>query len=117
MTYNIHTWKIKAGEDILGQVLSFVDAIEAIKVIRRDLSGGVHVQTIGTGAKTASVSILSTNEERKQLNEVESTAQFVSVFYRDKLYVGYIASQIDWETIIPGEWYKANIKVLMVEEE
>lgn len=113
---SVKEWKLSSGSTVLAQVLSFVPGIEQSKIVSKALDGTVHIQTIGEGTKYASVSIFSSREEMNLINKAEADGAFVTVVYRDKKCSGYIESAPSWNTVVPGEWYSASIKFLIITE-
>lgn len=113
---NIHDWKVSYGDEVVAQVLTFTPGISSTKVLTKALDGTVYIQTIGTGQKHASVSILCTMEEKMKVDIAESDGGVITVVYRGVTYVGYIEEALSWEIVSPGEWYKSTFALLIEEE-
>lgn len=113
---SMNDWKLSRDNEDLAQILSFVPGIEQTKVISKALSGAVYIQTIGDGTKWASVSIFASRDEMGGVNEAEADGAVVVATYRDKRYIGYIEEAPEWETVLPGSWYRTNIKLLIEED-
>lgn len=116
MSENVHEWKVVLGNEVLGQVLSFVKGLEQVKVTSKALDGTVYIQTVGTPTHTAKVSIFSSLEEKGLLDSAEASGSLIEVTYRDTVYLGYIESTPQWQTIYPGKWYNAEITLIIEEE-
>ena len=116
MSTNIHEWKVVWDGTVLGQVLSFVGGLEAVKVTSKALDGTVYIQTIGNPTKTAKVSVFSSREEKDMLDSAEATGALLKVTYRDIAYYGYIESRLQWQAVYPGQWYNAEMTLLIEEE-
>ena len=112
----INDWKLTRGSVEIAQILTFVPGIDQEKVVSKALNGSIYIQTIGDGVKYASASILANREEMDSVNWAEADGAAVSAVYRGKRYLGYIEESPEWSAIIPGEWYRANIKILIEEE-
>lgn len=112
----IEGWKVKLNNKVLAQVLGFIHGIEQSKIVSKALDGTIHIQTIGAGTKHASVAIACTREECALIDKAEADGSLVNVTYRDKQYSGYIESALSWSAIIPGEWYKATFRLLILTE-
>lgn len=113
---NIHDWKVSYGDEIVAQVLTFTRGVTSTKVLTKSLDGTVYIQTIGSGLKVASVTILCTTDEKMKVDIAESEGAVITVVYRDVTYIGYIEAAPSWEIVSPGEWYKANFTLLIEEE-
>lgn len=114
---NITDWKLSRGSVTLAQILTFLGPkIEQTKVTNKALDGSVYIQTIGTGAKYADVTIFATRDEMPAVNEAEADGALVSIVYRDVQYLGYIEEAPDWTKKIAGENYTATFKLLIDEE-
>lgn len=116
MSVDVHEWKVSFDNTILGQVLSFVKALDQVKVTSKALDGTVYMQTVGAPTHTATVSVFSSREEMDLLNAAEAAGARISVVYRDVTYLGYVETKLQWQTVYPGKWYSANM-VLLIEEE
>ncbi len=113
MSANVENWKVKYDGNSLGQVLSFVKSLNQTKVTAKSLDGTVHIQTIGSPTKIATISVFSSKAEMELLNEAEADGACISVTYRDVIYSGYIEGKPQWQTIHPGKWYNATITLLI----
>lgn len=116
MSANAHEWKVVFENVVLGQVLSFVKGLEQVKITSKALDGTVYIQTVGAPTKTATVSVFSSREEKDLLDEVEATGALLQVTYRGVTYYGYIENRLQWQTIYPGKWYNAEMKLIIEEE-
>lgn len=113
---NIAEWKLSRDSVAMAQILTFLPGVEQVKVVSKAIDGTVHIQTIGTGVKHASVSILANREELALVNAAEADGAVVAAVYRGVRYLGYIESAPEWETKEAGAWYTADIKLLIEEE-
>lgn len=113
---NVHEWKVSFDNTVMGQVLSFVKALEQVKITSKALDGTVYIQTVGSPTVTATVSVFSSKEEMELLNEAEAAGARISVVYRGVTYLGYIESKLQWQTVYPGKWYNASMTLLIEEE-
>ena len=116
MSANVHEWKVVLENTALGQVLSFVKGLEQAKVTSKALDGTVYIQTVGAPTQTATVSVFSSREEKDLLDHAEAAGALLKVTYRGVTYFGYIESKLQWQTIYPGKWYNAEMKLLIEEE-
>lgn len=116
MSDNIHEWKVVYGNTVLGQVLSFVKALEQVKIASKALDGTVYIQTVGAPTSKATVTVFSSREEKDMLDEAEASGGLISVTYKETTYLGYIESMPQWQTTYPGKWYNADITLLIEEE-
>jgi hypothetical protein len=113
---SIRDWKVYFDSEVVGQVLSFKPAIDQTMIVTKSLSGGIYIQTIGTGTKTAKVEVFVTNEERDAINNAQSIGGLISIVYSGKQYVGYIEEPPDWSEKYPGKYYTAELSFLIEEE-
>ena len=116
MSNNVHEWKVVCDDIILGQVLSFVEGLDQVKVTSKSLDGTVYIQTVGAPTRKTNVSVFSSLEEKKHLDTVEASGALIQVTYRDVTYFGYIESKLQWQTVYPGKWYSAELSLLIEEE-
>lgn len=116
MSANVHEWKVVSDGIILGQVLSFSKGLEQVKVTSKALDGTVYIQTVGAPTRKATVSVFSSQEEKDLLNSCEASGALIGVTYRGVTYLGYIESTLQWQTVRPGQWYNAEM-VLLIEGE
>lgn len=116
MSNNVHEWKVVLGNTVLGQVLTFVKGLEQVKVTSKALDGTVYIQTVGTPTHKAKVSVFSSREEKDLLDAAEASGALIEVTYRDTVYLGYIESALQWQTVHPGKWYNAEMTLLIEEE-
>ena len=114
MSTNVNNWKVVSDGVILGQVLSFSKGLKQTKVTSKALDGTVYIQTVGTPTQTATVSVFSSMAEKDLLNSAEASGALVGVTYRDATYLGYIESELQWQTVYPGQWYNTEM-VLLIE--
>lgn len=112
----IQDWKLTRNAVPIAQILTFVLGIDQTKVVSKSLDGAIYIQTIGQGVRYANVSIFSSRQEMAAVNSAEADGAVVSCVYRDRRYLGYIEAAPEWETVLPGEWYQASIKLLIEEE-
>jgi hypothetical protein len=116
MSNNVHEWKVVLGNTVLGQVLSFVEGLDQVKVTSKALDGTVYIQTVGAPTHNAKVSVFSSREEKDLLDAAEASGALIQVTYRDTVYLGYVESKLQWQTIRPGKWYNAEMNLLIEEE-
>lgn len=110
---DINTWKLKNGNNIIGQVLSFEKSVDRSKIVSKSLNGTIYIQTLGNGTTYADSTIFCSALQRDALNLAEALGSLLTLTYRDQNYVGYIEDVPEWETNAPGEWYTATIKFLI----
>lgn len=112
MIIDVNQWKLKVGDLIIGQVLRCERGREGIRIFTKSLGGRVFIQTVGDPLDYIDADILCSPLERDYLNEYVTLGEFFKLTYRDETYGGYIEGDPSWETIYPGEWYKATIKLV-----
>ena len=115
MSTNVHEWKVVYDDEILGQVLSFVEGLEQVKITSKALDGTVYIQTVGAPTRKATVSVFSSREEKDLLDAAEASGALIQVTYRGVVYFGYIESKLQWQTTYPGKWYTAEM-ILLIDE-
>lgn len=116
MSVNVSDWKLSRDSVAIAQVLTFLPSLDQTKVVSKALDGTVYIQTIGDPIKHAAVTILATREEMAPVNQAEADGAVLSAVYRETRYAGYIEAAPEWQPVIPGEWYTADIKFLIQEE-
>lgn len=116
MSENVNEWKVVLNGAVLGQVLSFVEGLEQVKVTSKALDGTVYIQTVGSPTHTAKISVFSSREEKNALDAAEASGALIQVTYRGVIYFGYVESKLQWQTIHPGKWYSAEMTLLIEEE-
>lgn len=110
----IYNWKLRDGAKKLAAVQTFAKNIDQEKIVTKALDGSIYIQTIGTGAITADVTIFAASpKERDAVNEAEAMGTLVNVLYRDVTYSGYIEAAPQWTPVIEGRCYTAVIKLLL----
>ena len=115
MSTNVHEWKVVYDGKILGQVLSFVEGLEQVKVTSKALDGTIYIQTVGSPTRKATVSVFSSREEKDLLDAAEASGAAIQVTYRDTVYLGYVETKLQWQTAYPGKWYTAEMSLLIDE--
>lgn len=110
---NVNEWKVRINDIPVAQILRFEKSIEQNKTVNKTLDGSIYIQTVGAGINYADVTVLCTRYERDIFNSAEADGTLLYLTYRDNIYSGYIESPPTWNTVYPGEWYSADIKLLI----
>lgn len=113
---NINDWKVKRDSTVLGQVLTFIPGLDQTKVVSKALDGTTYIQTIGTANPYSEIEILCDASQMRLVNAAEADGAVISAEYRGVRYFGYIEEPPTWNAVMPGEWYKTSIKLLIQDE-
>ena len=113
---NINDWKVKRDSTVMAQVLTFVPGLDQTNILSKALDGTVYIQTIGSANPYAEIEILCNAAQMRLVNSAEADGAVINAEYREVRYFGYIEEPPTWNAVMPGEWYKTSIKLLIQDE-
>jgi len=100
---------------ITDRITAVIPGLDTIKVTNRLLDGSYHFQTIGTGVKVVSASLVATEAAKETIDTYESICTPVKVISGTKYYAGVIKEAPSWDRLAPG-LYRASVSIVVSEE-
>lgn len=112
---DIHLWKLKSGDKILGQVLQCIPRKRSQKATHYALNGAVYIQQLGAGSQILELKLfVESQEDLLEIDRNNCTGGLLSVYYKGVLYVGVIDGEMpEVEEQEKGRNYIATINFIV----